>query len=781
MNQRTSPSRVATPSAPTFVTAVAVGPDEWLGRTLGKYRLTSRLGQGGMGVVYEAFDTLFRRRVAVKLLPQALSADPALLQRFLLEARSASRLKHPNIAATLDVDQREGVYFIVMELVQGFAAQELLRYRGPFPWPVAAWIAAQVCRGLTEAHTAGLIHRDIKPANILLSHDGSVKLADFGLAKVSDQTSAVTDPGNVLGTPHYMSPEQCRAEPVDDGSDLYSLGATFYALLTGKPPFPLDVSVQVMFAHCSRPAPDPRLSNTAIPEACATVVRQAMAKRRDDRYPSARAMLADLEAILPPASAANVPAHVGRLLAALTPGGNTVSAQESRIDHTTPAVPHAVPLSAKPSPRRLLRRSVLASCLAVLALSLILLALNQRGPEKEQVEDERDTAWKPIATRAEKAVQSLNRETIRAALVEVLAHHATLRGDSSAPRRLLGEVGAAVDALRCGLLFPGRDHSAGVELPTEGSVQAVACSPDLRWLAAACRDGEGGVRVWDFTSLKPCHKLWTNEKGPITGVHSIAFSPDGKTLAAGCSGGRVHFWHPDGREGKSVTMGVGVDKVTALSFSPDGKLLATLASARVPPDKWKGVRVWEWADWRERYALPPSKDAVYAIALAPTGDKVLATASADGVVRLWNQESGKWRSDLAAGYSCVANLAYASDGRTLVATGYRREENQRSVGAHQYWDVGTRSFVESRWTASDCLRSVAFSPDNELLAAGGDRVTLWTPRDRHLVASLGEPKTKIQVLALAFSPGGGMLAAGSGERFVRLWDLSAIRSPNPAR
>jgi hypothetical protein len=213
-------------------------PNPRIGRRLGNFEIVGVLGKGGMGEVFEAEDRFIKRRVAVKLLPQSLSGDQQALQRFLLEAQAAGRLSHPNAVGMHYVGEQDGEYYIAMELIRGGSAKDFLAARGPFNWPKATRVVADVCRALDAAHRAGMVHRDIKPANIMRAEDGTVKLADFGLAKqTASGSESLTGAGQLLGTPEYMSPEQCRGEPADSRSDLYSLGATYFALLTGRSPF----------------------------------------------------------------------------------------------------------------------------------------------------------------------------------------------------------------------------------------------------------------------------------------------------------------------------------------------------------------------------------------------------------------------------------------------------------------------------------------------------------------------------------------------------------------
>jgi ABC-type branched-subunit amino acid transport system substrate-binding protein/tRNA A-37 threonylcarbamoyl transferase component Bud32 len=276
------------------------GAEAWVGKTLGKYQVTSVLGRGAMGVVLKARDPLIERDVAIKVLADHLAADATALGRFLAEAKSAGKINHPNVMAIYEICQQGAMTYLVLEYVPGGSLENLVTERRELSVLEASRALVDACKGVGAAHAAGLIHRDIKPANFMRAADGSIKVADFGLAKTAGGSSrAFTQTGMVVGTPFFMSPEQCEAKPLDLRSDIYSLGATYYCLLTGKSPFHDSDSVpQLMYAHCHGPVPDPRSVNPAIPQACTRIVTRAMAKAPTDRYQSTAEMLADLQAVL---------------------------------------------------------------------------------------------------------------------------------------------------------------------------------------------------------------------------------------------------------------------------------------------------------------------------------------------------------------------------------------------------------------------------------------------------------------------------------------------------
>jgi len=255
-----------------------------------RYRLERRLGVGGMSTVQLAFDTRLERYVAVKLLAEHLAQDASFVSRFRREALAAARLVHPNVVQVFDFgsDEASGRQYIVMEYVDGQSCAEILRERGHLPPDEAVDILAQSCRGLDYAHRNGVVHRDVKPGNLLLSRDGMIKLADFGIAKAAEQ-SDITKVGSVLGTAAYLSPEQARGEPAGPASDLYALGVVAYQLMAGRLPY--DAASLTDLAR-QQATPPQRLDELApdVPPALAAAVLRALASDPDQRYPDAGAM-----------------------------------------------------------------------------------------------------------------------------------------------------------------------------------------------------------------------------------------------------------------------------------------------------------------------------------------------------------------------------------------------------------------------------------------------------------------------------------------------------------
>jgi len=256
----------------------------------GRYKLSRKLGQGGMGVVYLAEDTVLNRVVAYKVLPPSVRENPKVLENFLQEARVAAAINHPNIVTIFDTGAEGVEPYIVMEFVDGVNLKELLEKSPSMPIADLIRIAVQVCQGLEYAHNKNVIHRDIKPANIMINKERMVKIMDFGLAKILSE-SEVEGTG-VKGTPLYMSPEQIQGKRVDHRTDLYSMGCTLYRMAAGRPPF---IEGDVYYHHLNTPPVSPRTYNPQIPDYLSRIILKCLAKDPEQRYQRAREILADLE------------------------------------------------------------------------------------------------------------------------------------------------------------------------------------------------------------------------------------------------------------------------------------------------------------------------------------------------------------------------------------------------------------------------------------------------------------------------------------------------------
>ncbi len=269
-----------------------------VGKVIGGCRIVKKLGEGGMGAVFLAEHTRLKRQSVIKVIPAHLSSNKQLIARFQREAQAAAVIQHPNVVNVFNVGDENGVHFIEMEYVDGDGLDSLMKKKKIIPQMDAVRIIKEACKGLNEAHKHGIVHRDIKPDNIMLTRKGQVKIADFGLARASSGDAELTKVGQILGTPAYMSPEQCQGKPTDHRCDIYSLGATFYAMVTGKRPFTGSSVMEIMQKHIDEQPISPREYNPDLSIQVAKIILTMMAKKLEDRYQSGEEIVEALDQFL---------------------------------------------------------------------------------------------------------------------------------------------------------------------------------------------------------------------------------------------------------------------------------------------------------------------------------------------------------------------------------------------------------------------------------------------------------------------------------------------------
>lgn len=360
-------------------------------RVLGdRYRLVRHLARGGMAEVYVAEDQLLNRTVAVKVLFPELAHDEAFVERFRREARSAASLNHHNIVSVYDFGEDDGSWFIVMEYVEGRNLRDVIRSEGQLAPARAVELGAEVAAALAAAHAQGIIHRDVKPANVLIAAGaGTVKVADFGIARAAGARQGLTMPGTVLGTATYLSPEQAQGAEVDFRTDVYSLGMVLYEMLAGKPPFTGDSPVAVAYQQLSQTAPPPSTHNPDVPPALDAIVMRAMSKNPDERQATAEEIRDELlnfdRAVGDPDATAYIappPPPTAEATSVLAAGSTSV------LPPPAPELEPEPPVTRRPAgpvPEEVYRRrrAAVIAVLALVALAVIALLVLLSGDDKK--------------------------------------------------------------------------------------------------------------------------------------------------------------------------------------------------------------------------------------------------------------------------------------------------------------------------------------------------------------------------------------------------------------
>jgi len=652
------------------------------------------IGRGGMGVVLHAYDPSLSRDVAIKMLDPQLANNDVARQRFCREARSAAAVSHDNIVAVHQVneDEKSGLPFIVMQLVNGESLEQRLKRVGKLSVAEAMRMGMQAAAGLAGAHSYGLIHRDIKPGNILLeAGTDKVKLTDFGLARAAEDLK-LTRTGFVAGTPLYMAPEQARGDDIDHRVDLFSLGSVLYESLAGKPPFEGRTPLAVLRRVADEAHEPLRKINPAVPGWFEDVIDRLLDKDPKQRYDTAREVseilacgVAELGSLSPlevPSNPCSGPRSTSKLtrkakhhvcfktigmmasvfVVGAIMGGAGVAEITPMFD--SPTVATAVEDNKEPA-------------LASAALPPIDLGPNSR----EVLKAESGTVWSVAMTR----------------------DGSTLAMGIESGRVLLWDVANKR------LKFDLHPEKADLLPAHAGTVWAVDFSADGSKLISASDDGT--VKVWDLMNGKELKSLPVGRS-----IRSAAVSPSGNWVAVGDRFGTVRVF--DLTEEKVIAEFEQGSTVNAVAFAPTA-LMMTLASAGTDGS----VIIWDFASNRKRFALNAQSGGhsgpVYGLSFSPDATR-LATSGWDKKIVLWDLETGTRLSTIEKAHDDgVWAVDFAPCGRLLASVG--------EDGKTKLWDSETGKLMKAFGRHTGTVHAARFSSDGQILATGGrdGSVRLW--------------------------------------------------------
>lgn len=730
-------------------------------RYFGDYELLEEIGRGGMGVVYRARQLSLNRPVAVKMLLHSRFTEAVFVKRFHLEAEAAAHLDHPNIVPIYEIGQHEGQHYFSMRLVEGRSLAVLNAECGVrnAEWVQrSAELVATMAWAVHYAHQHGILHRDLKPQNILLDVHGQPHLTDFGLAKLLEQDTGLTVSEAVMGSPAFMAPEQAagKAKHLTTAADVYGLGAVFYALATGKPPFAGETALETIRQVVEREPVRPRALNSAVDRDLELICLKCLSKEPSRRYGSAEALAEDLERRLrnepitarPVSDAERIwlwcrrqPVRAGlsaALLVVALVGLGGILSQWQRAERERRNA-----LTAKSQAEQ-------NEYIASIALAQNLIDQRQFGRARRFLEATSTTVWRGWEWGW--LERSCQEDLMQLSCASQVGFPRFSRDGSLLAAGCM-DFTALVWDFRTGQLkhtLRGHEHWT---IPGN-------FSPDGRRLVTASYDKT--AKIWDLVSGQCLHTL----RGHDAELYSAQFSSDGKTIATGCMDGKVRLWDAETGVLRRVVADYG-KPIASMSYSPDGRFLA-FAGGTWPLESRSSnsVSILDLQTGVTRI-LAGHSGFITAVAFSPDGKRI-GTAGFDGTARWAELETDRHlRVFFDAGApQALFGVSFSPDGRLCAICGSEKiDANVRII------ELATGRETFRVRGHSQNVRGVAFSPDGHYLATASydTTVKIWPAvRLPDYVSFEGHDQP---VCALAESPDGKRLATGSLDQTAKVWDL----------
>ena len=747
------------PATPASLPAPSLSADSSPLGSFGDYDLLEEIARGGMGVVYKARQRKLGRLVAVKMIQAGPLAGKEFVQRFRTESAAAAILQHPSIVAIHDVGVHDGRHYFSMDYVEG---QNLAQLVGQQPRPAnqAARYVELIALAIHYAHERGILHRDLKPSNVLIDSNDQPRITDFGLARRLDADSSLTMTGQVLGSPNFMPPEQAggKSGKVGRPSDVYALGGILYYLLTARAPFHADSLEHTLSQVLNADPVSPRLLNPSIPRDLETIVLKCLEKEPSRRYQTAQELADEL----------------GRVL------------RHEPI--------HARPVNAPEKVWRWCRRkpalaTALGFALATLVIGLATTSWQWRRAERQRIAGQRQlyvatmnlaqAAWEQNhVSRAKQLLEDTAAAPERG--FEWYYWQRPMHQELKALRGHIRPILAAAYSPDGGKIVTASadrtakvwDAAGATELLTlsghTAPVRSVAFFPDGQRIVTGSWDQT--ARVWDATTGKS-HILEGHRKE----VFSVAVSTNGQRIATGSLDHTARIW--DATTGNSLLEFTNhLHAVWTVAFSPDGR--------RVVSGSWdKTARVWDANSGKELIEPAEHTDAVFSVAFSPDGQNIV-TGGKDGTVQLWDAWSGAHRLTFEGHQRPVFSVSFSPDGRRIISG----SDDQTA----RVWDADTGKLLRILKGHGSRIGSVAYSPDGQRIVTGGGGVRV-SPNGEDVDFTVGDDNAaklwdatesgemytlkanSAPVVSVDFSPNGKLIASGSMDGAVRIWDLGSRR------